>query len=181
MYEFPCCECDAPLEAGAEARGRELECESCGKVNIVLSPEDIALQIEQERERAYQRSLLSFQRQRSERASGLRSLLAFSDLLLLAAYVMAILIVIAGAGPALLGLGSTSIQLLIFVVSGLLSLLIFLLCRVLSTSLLALAELLGSQLDLAEQTQEILTWLHDRTGTGDLQRPARPMFQDESS
>ena len=153
MFEFPCCECETPLTASAEARGREIDCHACGKVNLVLSPDDIARQIAQERERAYQRSLLSFQRQRSERASSLRSLLAFADLLLLAAYVMAILVVIAGASPALLGLGSTSLQLLIFVVSGLLSLLIFLLCRVLSASLLALGELLGSQLELAEQVQ----------------------------
>lgn len=79
----------------------------------------------------------------------------FSDFLLLIGYVIAFACVVAGSLPVVMGLGSTSLQLLSFLSSGIAATLAFVLLKFLSTLVEVLAEQQSTLLALREQVKDL--------------------------
>lgn len=155
MLNTPCVQCDQTITAPDSLRGKDIPCQNCGTMNLMGTSQNQA-----SRSTASAPGL-GLGRVVNEQSASVKSLQDLSDLLLLFAYVVGVLLLGAGFTPYLLSQGDDNYQIFCAIAGSLSALLMFVTFKFLSGLLQAVSQQIAGQIIVQEQLKDILTLLRE--------------------
>jgi hypothetical protein len=159
MLKNLCVQCDQMITAPDDLRGQEVPCQNCGSLNVLINAESAAHQSNPKR--LLERHAHDLGPVVNEQTASVKSLHDLSDLLLLFAYIIALLLLAAGATPFFLGQGGQEFQILCFISGAISGILVFITFKFLSGLLQAVSGQLAGQILVQEQLKDILMLLRE--------------------
>ena len=156
MLNTPCVQCGHTITAPDSLRGKDVPCQNCGAMNIMgASPSQVS------RSTPANPTNPGLGRAVNEQSASVKGLQDLSDLLLLFAYVIGVLLLVAGFTPYFLSQGGDSYQILCAIAGSLSAILMFVTFKFLSGLLQAVSQQIAGQIVVQEQLKDILTLLRE--------------------
>ncbi|MDF1666835.1 MAG: hypothetical protein P1V97_34115 [Planctomycetota bacterium] len=156
MLNYPCVQCDQKITAPDSLRGREIPCQNCGTINVLERPQTPASSQDTPKTPSFSLGPIIH-----DQSASVKSLHDLSDLLLLFAYVLGLLLIGAGFTPYLLSQGADKYQIFCAIAGTLAAIFMFITFKFLSGLLQAVSQQIAGQIIVQEQLKDILMLLRE--------------------